>query len=275
MKLLFPHEVPRTGIEHIIYRRPWWRPAFAIVIIVIASVAWADFVAKEQDGNLFMYAALLISLAAFWLAYKDLRGALKSSNWLVRQASGGLYVKFRSYLNYHFPDETPTIIYIPKEEITSAHLTKQKIVVRGSDEADGVQTRRYLDLHLSHSDTAEYADAIRKEIAYPGPKQWSGTGKFNSYPVQLRQPNLVRIEWHARPNIKTALQNLRRFTTIEEPLHIQDKNWKKLSQQEAETKILEFCQHGETIQAVKLVRAKMGMNLTDAKSFVDDLVQDN
>ena len=66
-------------------------------------------------------------LKSLWLAYyvaaviviyllilrKLVTARFRSTNWLVRMTDDGLFIKFRSYLNYRFSDEDPTVVLIP------------------------------------------------------------------------------------------------------------------------------------------------------------------
>ena len=49
------------------------------------------------------------------------------SNWLVRMNETGIYVQYRSYLNYQLPTDDPSVVFVSLGEIASARLVKERI----------------------------------------------------------------------------------------------------------------------------------------------------
>jgi hypothetical protein len=57
-------------------------------------------------------------------------GILRPSNWLARVRNDGLFIQFRSYLNYHLPADALTVFFIPYQEIRSARLVRERTKIR-------------------------------------------------------------------------------------------------------------------------------------------------
>jgi hypothetical protein len=143
------------------------------LVVVLATLGWTK------------HAWPLTVTAVVWLAILALMERLvtarfRPSNWLVRITDEGLWVQFRSYLNYHFPADDLTVVFLSFGEIRSARQVRERSLVRDRDArvsaSTTVQRRRLIELELA-GDTTALAAALAAEAARKGPreKHWYGS----------------------------------------------------------------------------------------------------
>src|SRR6266853_5388011 len=90
----------------------------------------------------------------------------------------GIYVQYRSYLNYQLPADDPSVVFVSLGEIASARLVKERVETPDPAKPGAMQTQylRYVEIELS-GDTALLADALQAERGEQAPlkKRWYGT----------------------------------------------------------------------------------------------------
>jgi hypothetical protein len=189
----------------------------------------------------------------------------------------GIYVQYRSYLNYELSPDDPSVVFLSLSEIASARLIKERIET--PDPASrGTQTQflRYVELQLS-SDTAPLSDALQAERGESAPmqKHWYGTSStlYRDYPVSLTAPTLLRIHWDVVPRAGKFLDLLRPYTIIAETLSVKQDftQMKSLSREDQQRQLGELAARGQNITAVYAARNLYGGSLGEAKQIVDSL----
>ena len=70
------------------------------------------------------------------------------SNWLVRMNETGIYVQYRSYLNYQLPADDPSVVFLSLGEIASARLVKERVETPDPAKPGATQTQylRYVEI---------------------------------------------------------------------------------------------------------------------------------
>jgi hypothetical protein len=234
-------------------------------------------------------------LKSLWLAYyvaaviviyllilrKLVTARFRSTNWLVRMTDDGLFIKFRSYLNYRFSDQDPTVVFIPYSEISSAKLVKERQAIShrdgGNPRATTIRTRRFIELELA-GNSEPLADALAGEskrvFAKPADGGANVSTRYQHLPVRLAAPNLLRIEWGVVPNAQTILDALTRHTLVDHATAVSKNfvNLDGLSREEQESRLLELAQSGDMIGAVTMARTLYAYDLATAKHFVESLI---
>ncbi len=179
----------------------------------------------------------------------------------------GLYLKFRSYLNYHFPEEGPTVVHLPWREIAAAQKTVDRTPSTGHRGQSETQVGRYLDLHLEHTDTEALRQAVAQEAARKAPKKGRSSSRFHHNPGQVPEPGVVRVEWRGR----RMLRALRRYVAVRPARRTG--HGCDAAGEDLDTQIIKLIEQGRRMPAIRTVRRRYGMSLTQATEFVDDLVQ--
>lgn len=275
MRLLRQDEVEIRGNDRVFrYSRVH---AVAVALIVLAIAGWVAFHAYTAAWKPGYYIAAAIILFLD-LMRRFVTARFRTSNWLVRLNDLGVYVQFRSYLNYHLPAEDLTVVFIPFGEIRSARLIKERVTVPDPQGHNRTETQflRYVELELA-GDTAPLASALEAERTEQAPKEkrWYGTSStlYNDYPVRMESPTLLRIHWQVVPGSHKFLDALRPYTTIAETVSVsQDfSHLQSLSRDEQQKQLRELAARGQTINAIYTARKLYGCSLAEAKNMTEGL----
>lgn len=200
------------------------------------------------------------------------------SNWLVRMNDSGIYIQYRSYLNYELPPEEPTVVFIDLGEIASARMVKERVETPDPMKPGVRQTQylRHIELELS-GEIKGLGEALDTERSEPAPeeKHWYGKSStlYRDYPVSVSAPNAIRIHWDVSPGIKAFLEALRPYTAIGEPVSsTQDfTQMKSLGSDQQKEKLRELVARGQMITAISEARRLNGGTLAEAKDMVEAL----
>lgn len=280
MKLLVLQDVTLTNLDRRFRQSPLAQFIASLLFfsLAVAAACWYWF------GNLPLFVAIFSGGFMFLLSlifFSTFRKALAPTNWILAVGPDRVLIKFRSYLNTHFPSTDPQVVLLDPSQIARANITKQKITAPGSRSRNETSFHTFLDIHLSSVDLAPLKERLKYERTTKAQK----TGKYTSskarhYPVSVVGKDTIRIEWRSPsdivvPGIKKALAVLeRQGITIESP----EKETIDLTEQgrndlkKAEDKILYLAERGNFIAATKLARRTYDLSLTEAKQFVEDLI---
>jgi hypothetical protein len=248
-----------------------WLAGFAAV----SALFFRAFTAKWLPGYFFGSFLLLFLL----LMLKLLTARFHPSNWLARMNDMGIYIQYRSYLNYQLPDD-PSVVFLSLGEIASARLVKERVDKPDSMKPGATETQylRYVELELS-GDTAPLADALQTERGEPAPleKHWYGSSStlYQDYPVTLIAPASIRIHWDVVPGAHNFLETLRPYTVIADTVSLRQDftHLKSLSREDQQKQLRELAARGQTITAIYTARKLYGGSLGEAKQMVDSLLE--
>jgi hypothetical protein len=272
MRCLRLADVPGTRQQVFRYSR-----ARALIVAVIAACAGAVMVVLGWPSLALAYYLAGIILLGLVILHNFVRARFRSSNWLVQAGDDGLFVQFRSYLNYRFPKDAATVVFIPYREIRAARLALGSRTVPDSDARGGLTTQplRLVELELA-GDTAPLAQALADERARSA-SDWrrhgASTTRYQHHPVRMVSPTTLQMEWEVVPDREELLEILSRYSTIEPAVdRSQDLgNLEGLSREEQERRLVELSETGQELAAVALARTLYSYDLSQAKSFVDGL----
>jgi hypothetical protein len=232
------------------------------------------YTARWPPGYIFGSFLLLFLL----LTLRIVTARFHPSNWLVRMNATGIYLQYRSYLNYKLPTGDPSVVFFSFGEIASARLIKERVTTPDAAKPGASQTQylRYVELELS-GDTAPVADALQGERSESPPveKRWYGTSStlYRDYPVTLSATKFLRIHWDVVPGAHKFLDALRPYAVIADPVSLtQDfTQLKALSREDQQKQLRELAMRGQTVTAVYAARKLYGCSLAEAKQMVDSL----
>src|SRR5215472_8603114 len=160
MRLLRLAEVEtNSGDRLFIHSRA--RALILALVVMGASAAMIDR-AYSAHWNVDYYIAAMI-LLFLMLLRRFITARFRGSNWLVRMNDLGIFVQFRSYLNYHLPAEDLTVVFIGYEEIRSARLVRERVSALDNQGGTSTQTVRYVELELA-GDIAPLTRALQSEL---------------------------------------------------------------------------------------------------------------
>jgi len=248
-----------------------WLAGFAVTL----ALFFKGFADKWPPGYIFGSGLLLFVL----LTIRLVTARFHPSNWLVRMNDTGLYMQYRSYLNYEMSADDPSVVFLSFGEIASARLIKERVQSPDPSNQGATQTQylRYIELELS-GDTAPLATALSNERGEKPPqhKHWYGTSStlYRDYPVTMDQPPCVRIRWNAVPRTAKFLEALRPYTAIADTVSVYQNftQLQSLSPEEQQNKLRDLAERGQIIDATYLAQRLYGGSLGDARQRVDNLI---
>ena len=277
MQLLRSADVPIDRRAHE-FRSSRFRAGTGAIMLAAAALALIAFGRLNNTWIPYYIAGVII--VTLLIFHNLVTARFRPTNWLVRMTDDGLFIKFRSYLNYRFSDQDPTVVFIPYSELSSAKLGKERqaIPVRdGGNPRATSRTRRFIELQLA-GNSEPLADALAGEskrvFAKPADGGANVSTRYQHLPVRLATPNLLRIEWGVVPNAQTILGALTRHTLVDHATAV-SKNFvyfDGLSREEQESRLLELAQSGDMIGAVTMARTLYAYDLATAKHFVESLI---
>jgi hypothetical protein len=133
---------------------------------LLLGVAWVAAIlalavrAFETHWNVGYYLTAVLFLFLL-LTRRYITARFRTSNWLVRIKDEGVFVQFRSYLNYHLPPEDLTVVFLSFGEIRSARVVHERTKAYSPQGGRSTQTFRYVELELA-GDIVPLAKGSRK-----------------------------------------------------------------------------------------------------------------
>jgi hypothetical protein len=248
---------------------------FSGLIIGAAVFFWFTGMHWLAWGITGLIAAFLVPLLV-----GDFRDRMRPTNWLVWLQPNCLWINVRSYQDRSSTDVL-CVVRLEFGEIAEAREYLERYSVPTTKGSTRYKLRS-LDLELKSDQTAELLAAIsdnRKRLNptnnYMGVKV---TGRASHFPVHLVKPNLIRISWRggqsfwATPSLDNLLENLSQRVKIGEK-EINDRGpWQNIEDVDFDDQVLELARSGSVIDAVNLLVRRRGYTHTQAKQFVDELI---
>jgi len=277
MQLLRLRDVPASTHDRV-YRYSRGRAFVAYALWWVGCAAL--FVVGFRQHTYILDAAALLVAAGLLLARRFVVARFRDSNWLARADENGLYIQFRSYLNYHFPADDQTVAFIPYREIRVARASRERQELpelSRNDRTVSIRTLQLVELELT-CDCATLGQALEAESARPAPREkaWYGnTGvKFQHYPVTLDRAACLRLTWECVPSSQVFLDELRRWVQVGASTS-SSKSFTDLasvSRADQEQRIEALARVGQFVYAIALARKLYGYDLRHARTYVESLV---
>jgi hypothetical protein len=222
------------------------------------------------------FVAASLSLFALVCLY-SFRASLLASNWLVRFDGSNIYVKYRSYLNHHFPAQDRVVVGIPAAEIEWIRNSRESRLIPRRH-GDSSATTTHLDIKLRDADTSELERELAEERRREAPMVLRTRSKARHYPVRVLEPGIVRIDWRDHrtritPSIGAAIRILGRRIPVEREESFAQVPAETLNHADQETRLLDMIERGEMLAAVRLAQRLYGFSTSEAKAFVDGLAE--
>ena len=250
--------------------------AAALVAMLMISGGVALIAVGRVQGSPLAYYIGGILLLLLWIYQTVFLARFRPTNWLVRVADRGVFIKFRSYLNHHFPEQDATVVYIPFREMRLTRVVRESQSLPDRDRG-GTMTRRRTVVEIElRSDSPEIVNALTVERGAEAPRRgrWFGSssGKFRHYPVRMLTPRTIALEWGVVPRVSEFLRILAVHTPVEASKVMRDYTaLGALKREEQESRLLELIESGQVMDAIRLARRLYGYDLPEAKTFVEGL----
>src|SRR5262245_64018210 len=114
MQILRAADVPVTERDRVFRASRGRAIVFVLLLAGLATMlAWLGW---RRGSALSLY---LLGALVFWalILGRLVLARFRPSKWLVRGGDGGLYIKFRPFLNHHFPPDNLTVMLLAFVEI--------------------------------------------------------------------------------------------------------------------------------------------------------------
>ncbi len=219
---------------------------------------------KGMPLPIMLLAAGFIALFV-WLSLSSLFKSFLPTNWILAFGTNALWIKYRSYLNTHLASEDPQLILLSFSKIESAAYIRRTEHTMGSGNAVRTTSYRFLDLTLRQPVGQEVKDAVKAEKK----KQ-----RWQACPLTIISPATLRIGikgiWPGRKKLLEQLA-FQGILLLPEKREVEDYTKPVADKRKMEEQILSLAEQGRKIDAIKLARVRYGMDLKEAKQFVDEL----
>jgi hypothetical protein len=248
---------------------------FALCLGAICWLVFHAYTTSWKPG--YFIAAVIFLFLEFMRRFFIAR--FRPSNWLIRIRDSGVYIQFRSYLNYHLPGEDLTVVFLSFSDIRSARLLKERVDVPepGSPgTASSTQYLRYVELELA-GDLDPLTKALEAEAAQKAPMETRGYGRtstlYHDHPVHMSSPPYLEIRWTLAASPQGFLEALRPHTSIADPVSLTEDftHLQSLSRDQQQKQLRELASRGETIAAIYTARRLYGCGLAEAKEMIEGL----
>ena len=209
MQLMRERDIPAKNNARV-YTYARWHVVLVYVLLLGLAVGLFEIGVRNHVFFLKFLGALFGCFV--FLGRRFLLARFRTSNWLARTDENGVYLKFRSYLNYHFPADELTVVFFPYREIRSAHRTRERrqTGMVGND-SRSVQVVTLVEIELT-CDVGELRSVVRQENSRPGPteKRWYGSSssRANHCPLVVDERGRLHVLWECTPSAASFLTKL-------------------------------------------------------------------
>jgi hypothetical protein len=244
----------------------------SIFLLFAGGSAASLYFAITKHGIFYYFA--IVSLLFSWFYLGPLRAALrKETNWIFIWDLSFVWIQFRSYLNSHFPGDRFSILRLDRSEIEWVRIVKQTNNVPSSRGIGSqISFHRFLEIKLHVSDTD--LDQIEKKLKEDLYKEERPHGfRYVHYPVALKKENRsLWVDWQSiYPSLGYTTKILSRTFSVIDLLKNNRGSWRELDKKETDDLVIELVQFGKDFDAIRLLRRKNKMELTEAKKFIEEL----
>ena len=213
-----------------------------------------------------------IGLFAFF-AYAGFRAALAPANWLLRCNASGIWLKYRSYLNWRLPQEDTQVVAFDYSEVAWMRSVKERrtVPLLGGRNRSQIQVLHFLEFGLVDPDTSALDARLQAELQVK-PENIMIT---LTYPVEVVSPGIVRVQWNGMSLwLSRAPAGAGRHVRVVGPDAVKsDLSYRKdLAPGDADARIAALVKSGDKIGAVKLTRQVYGASLDEAMVYVENAV---
>lgn len=267
MELLRERDVPISDFDRV------FRHSRIVAVLVFGLWAPAGVLiyrwATHAHETAFRIAGIVILLTM--LLYRDfLLARFRPSNWLIRSARSGLYLKFRSYLNYQLSPDDLTVAFIPYSEISAAWRMTERRVYPSMNRGTSYDRRHMAELEV-RCDTTLLDAALAEERRREGPwvRHWYGRSRHKQHDehIAVVEGTRVRISFDSGVlGLQSFLDSLPSSVTIREPvIEKWSADLKSLSREELERRMTELARSGRPFEAQRI--AQQAYYYTDSEAW--------
>jgi hypothetical protein len=255
------------------YRETSWS-ALVVSIVMLAVVCAVAGVLTVNDAWTATWAIVAFAIwaaimaLAILLYFRTFRASRRPQSWRLAWTPNRLYLRFRSFQNFRFDPETPSVVALAGRDIDwiRSHARTQEAQGRHGNWNTRYKTKGLQIKLRSVADTAPLSDALKAEAVRRDPK---GT-RYIHTPVTLDADSVLHVEI-GRP--APLLKQLRLYYTVTQEATTPMTRFRDMPTDAKERHILELALAGRKIDAIKAAREVYGDGLAEAKHRVEELME--
>lgn len=253
----------------VVFRQSRWTKLLPLGISLLLGIAVPVALAHLKNAPwLYLFAvAMLIVPRAFWQSF---RRSLLPSGWLMHYRPEGLLIKFRSYLNVHFPPEDTIAFELPAREIAWIRKAVEKRAWSRGGGGTSYQRVVCLDIMPAGTDLSDLKRCLATERQVKGRTGRYSSSRYLHYPVRVLDSGVIRLEWEGiTPRIGKALRILSQSLPVR-PEEGSDSDLASPAETPAglEAQVRQLLESGQKMEAIRRVRIVRDGSLTEACEFV-------
>ncbi len=285
MKFYRPDEVPARP-DDLVCKAAALGPFIWVVIFyggAISLVWFGIFGAKHYGPGLvpkFFIFAAAVAFALFGrISWGMFRACLKPTNWLLRCGDNGVFIKYRSFLNWRFPADDVQVVGFDYSELAEVRKVKESRITPSMGPEHNRQYQRvgYLEFCLADTDTSALEEHLLTEQNVVPPGSIKTT--VLDYPVAVLPGGVIRLRWSASgsfrlaPSLNQTIDHLSRHVKSADAVSTKtDLTYhRNLSPEEGDARIRELVKSGDKMGAVELAQQVHRFGLSEAVAFVEKI----
>jgi len=249
---------------------------FAVIAIGMA------FMIIRGEFPVFMWAAVGVLLLMDMIVISTILAARKPSNWLMKTDGKNLAIKFRSYLNGHFPAEDLTVVTLATDEIQSMCKTVERKNMPGSKNDGGStstdwSTWTYFDIKMNeNADLNVLREATKHERLAEAPQEGKTRTSYHHRPVRVVGPDTIRLAWKSgrdkiQPKVGAVLKAFGDSISIGPENKIKQPHWHELEGDAFSDYLIDLCESGKGSKAERAARIHFNLDSKAAREFIEKL----
>lgn len=256
---------------------------------IVRLIVWCGLMAVfpisgwRAGSPLAFWGGIAVAAIVIPIALLDLGKLFRSTNWLMRITSDGLWINLRSYRVRNNRTDIQSVLYLDYAEIasvgrhTEAYTTPSELVSGPGSygEVGGSTIWRddFLEIQLNHDQTDELMAALNnlRNSASSGQRQI----RIPHNSVWLASPSVIRIAWvsdhgHAvLPRLSKALERIDGNVRVVDPSRRERPDWRKLTAEEVVELARELVKvQGACVEATTLLVRAGGIPYLEANAQV-------
>jgi hypothetical protein len=276
----------RLSRSHPIFREsPWVKFTACAVCMALAAVPFVFALKAGARGAGWIFWVVTGVMALIVLSFlKTFLKTLSADNWLLGvTCSGDIAIKFRYFANSHFPRQDRVVLVLERAhvDIEFVRARREDMNSPGSNSGDTERaTRISLEIGVAAPIAREAQEQVMTERRRQPPEQGrlvTTRSRTLHYPVTV-DSNIIRIEWRSprtwiTPKAEHAVAIIARIARARaEPEQRDALDNTAVTKENAERRILDLAERGQTMAAAQVARDVYGLSLTEAVKFVEELM---
>jgi hypothetical protein len=269
MELLSLNQV-NVNPNNIVYKNsPFLAFVAFLVITAFLGILIVLWIYGRLSSGFVIFSGFFVLMFSI-IFFRRFLKTLKPDNWVVRLDDNYMLIKYRSFQNTHLSKDDVQIIRLQYSEISSFSIGKR---TRNTPSASGgkrYEFIKYLDLHLN-------IETYNLNIQLNRERNMKRVSRaLHSY-VFVTGNNTIRIHWlDTRTAIHPNLKHIANSLVTKGLYQIQNEGLDKnvpVNISDEDRDILDLHENGLHIEAISLARRLYGLNLAEAKSYVQEITE--